>query len=233
METVFNSAYLVVVWWLVAAMLLRWKRIAPENRGVCLYLLLAFGFLALGDTGHVGFRIIAFVMGGLDANVALLGIRWNIAALGAAATAWTFTVFYVCMLFMWKSRFNRTVTLLPAFLILLALVRAGIMLHPANSFNSLIIVEPWFTVRNIPLLIMQAGTAFLLIRDAVQRNDRLFLWIGLLIVVSLACYAPVVALVKTYPAAGMLMIPKTMAYLAIAVIGYRGLFCSSIPSVSA
>jgi hypothetical protein len=41
-----------------------------------------------------------------------------------------------------------------------------------------------------------------------------------MILVSYACYIPVILLVQQVPPIGMLMIPKTMAYLAIAVISY-------------
>jgi len=42
--------------------------------------------------------------------------------------------------------------------------------------------------------------------------------------VSYAFYAPVILWVATVPVLGMLMIPKTCAYVAIALIAYRALF---------
>jgi hypothetical protein len=45
-----------------------------------------------------------------------------------------------------------------------------------------------------------------------------------MILVSYACYLPVILLVQQVPLIGMLMIPKTMAYLAIAIIAYRALY---------
>jgi len=71
---------------------------------------------------------------------------------------------------------------------------------------------------------MQVGTVYLMLRDALPARDAIFKWIGIMIIVSLVCYAPVVAFVKTYPNVGMLMIPKTIAYLVIAYISLRGLF---------
>lgn len=45
-----------------------------------------------------------------------------------------------------------------------------------------------------------------------------------MILVSYAFYAPVILLVQKMPLIGMLMIPKTLAYVAIAVLAYRHLF---------
>ena len=223
-EILFNFLYLIVIWGFVIAMINRRNVVAEHDRGVALWIFLAFAFLAIGDTGHVGFRVIAYSLGSFDTHVRLFGYEVNLVALGSLATAWTFTIFYVFMVFMWRSRFNKQFELLAYLLLTAAVVRSLIMLHPANEWNSLQIHEPWYTVRNIPLILMQMGTAYLIMRDAKAFDDPTFRWIGIMIVISLMCYAPVVALVKTYPLVAILMIPKTLAYLGIAIIGFRNLF---------
>lgn len=45
-------------------------------------------------------------------------------------------------------------------------------------------------------------------------------FVALAIVISFACYLPVVLWVDKYPKLGMLMVPKTCAYLWIVMIGY-------------
>ena len=45
-----------------------------------------------------------------------------------------------------------------------------------------------------------------------------------MITVSFAFYIPVILFARQIPLIGMLMIPKTVAYLAIAWIAYRGLW---------
>ena len=45
-----------------------------------------------------------------------------------------------------------------------------------------------------------------------------------MILVSFACYIPVILFVQQAPAIGMLMIPKTMAYVAIGFLAYFDLF---------
>lgn len=47
---------------------------------------------------------------------------------------------------------------------------------------------------------------------------------GLPILVSYAFYTPVVLFMQRWPLLGMLMIPKTLAYVGMAIIAYRTFF---------
>jgi hypothetical protein len=58
------------------------------------------------------------------------------------------------------------------------------------------------------------------LRDAIAYHDTTFRWIGICILVSYACYIPVILFVQQAPVIGMLMIPKTMAYVAIGFLAY-------------
>jgi hypothetical protein len=73
-------------------------------------------------------------------------------------------------------------------------------------------------------MVQGLGVATLILRDARAERDTPFTWVGLMILTSYAFYMPVIFLVQQYPLVGMLMIPKTMAYVAIAVIAYLSLF---------
>ncbi|WDU83620.1 hypothetical protein [Caloramator sp. Dgby_cultured_2] len=64
-EIIFNLTYLFLIWLMVISMKLKEKSLPKENKKVGEYLLLAFFLLALGDTGHVGFRAYAYMLGGL------------------------------------------------------------------------------------------------------------------------------------------------------------------------
>ena len=59
-EASFNVAYLIVVWGLVAVMIGQRSSVAPGDRRVARLVRWAFALLALGDTGHVGFRVLAY-----------------------------------------------------------------------------------------------------------------------------------------------------------------------------
>ena len=223
-EVAFNIAYLIVIWGLVVAMTQRRSQVAPEDRRVAELARLAFLLLAVGDTGHVGFRVWAYASGGLDSTLSVFGRQVSLVGLGALATAITVTLFYVLVLEMWRARFGKPWGWIGYMLLAAVPVRFLLMVPAGNQWNSPVPVQPWSTIRNLPLMLMGLGAAYLILRDAMAAGDRTFTWIGAAIVVSYAMYMPVIFFVQQIPTIGMLMIPKTLAYVAIAVIVYRDLY---------
>jgi hypothetical protein len=191
----------------------------------------AFGLLALGDTGHVGFRVWAYARGGLDATIQVLGREVGLVGLGALSTAITVTLFYVLMLFIWQHRFEKPLGALGYVLLAAAVVRLVVMAFPQNQWNSSVPPWTWSIVRNLPLMIQGLGVAYLILRDARAAGDRTFQLVGYLILVSYGFYIPVILFVQRVPIIGMLMIPKTMAYVAIAWLAYRGFYARRSPEV--
>jgi hypothetical protein len=106
-EIIFNLMYLLVIWGLVVAMILNRNRVAPENQRAARLVTWAFALLALGDTGHVGFRVLAYALGGLEAHVNIAGLSLGLVGLGALSTAVTVTIFYMLMLAVWQERFQK------------------------------------------------------------------------------------------------------------------------------
>mgnify|MGYP000569069809 CR=1 FL=1 len=219
-ETVFNIAYLAVIWWLVITMWRHRVFVAPRDLRTADRIMWAFAFLGFGDIGHVGFRVVSFAMGGLDVPVTILGKQVLLAPLGSLSTAITFTIFYALLIMAWRERYNKPYGALGYFLFILAIIRLIIMTHPDNGWQSLQAVQPWSLYRNLPLMLIQVGLAYLILRDASAANDRTFIWIGRMILVSFACYAPVIFFQQQVPQIGMLMIPKTMAYLVMAFLAF-------------
>jgi hypothetical protein len=84
--------------------------------------------------------------------------------------------------------------------------------------------QPWGTLRNVPLVVLGLGVAALMLRDGLRTHDRPFVWVGALIGLSYAMYIPVILFVQQAPTVGMLMIPKTLAYVGIAVVLWRSLY---------
>ena len=220
----FCCFYLLSVWYLVISMITEREVAAAKDKNTALWVLLAFALLALGDTPHIGLKLLGSALGNLQHPITVLGIKTDFDAFGALATECTFTLFYVCMLLAWKARFNRQ-SQLPVFLVLgVAAVRFLIMLHPENVYSTMRVREPWFTLRGIPFVLLQSAIAYLILRDALKSRDKIFTWIGMLILLAAACFATVLFFGVTYPALQMLMFPKTMAYLLIGFIAYRGLY---------
>ena len=58
---------------------------------------------------------------------------------------------------------------------------------------------------------------------AKKNNDKAFRWMWLTIVLSFAFYIPVVLWADVVPMIGMLMIPKTCAYVWTVLIGYNAM----------
>ena len=229
-ETSFNIFYLIVVWWLVIVMWRRREVVAPADRRTADLLMWAFAWLGLGDIGHVGFRVVAYAMGGLDVSVNFFGNSLLLAPMGSLATAITFTIFYVLIVMMWSARYNKPYGGLGYLLFALAVLRLLIMTHPANGWNSMQAAQPWSMIRNLPLMMMQLGVAYLILRDARAAHDKTFIWIGSMILVSFVCYAPVIFLQQQVPQIGILMIPKTIAYLVIAFLGFFELYKVKVAS---
>ena len=106
------------------------------------------------------------------------------------------------------------------------------MLFPQNKWNRTVPPHPWSLYRNLPLVVQGLGVAYLILRDGIATKDQVFKMIGVMILVSYAFYAPVILFVQEVPMIGMLMIPKTMAYVAIAWIAFVSLFQVSSPELA-
>lgn len=219
-EIGFNVLYLIVIWTMVVMMTRRLPDVSPENQPVANRFRWAFLLLALGDTGHVGFRVVAYALGGLDANPLWVG-------LGALATAITVTIFYVIMLDIWRVRFNQSYGWFEYLLIASVPVRFIVMALPGNDWGSTVPPVFWGPFRNIFLMILGLGVLFLILRDAIKIKDGLFQRVAYCIFFSYLFYTPVIFMVRDYPLLGMLMIPKTIMYIVIAFLAYYGLYPSA------
>ncbi|MEI8132647.1 MAG: hypothetical protein WCG34_09445 [Leptolinea sp.] len=213
-EIAFNISYLIVIWTLVILMVQRFGSVADLNKPVARLLVWAFALLALGDTGHVGFRVIAYARGGLEANAGLIGV-------GALSTAITVTVFYMILVFVWRLRFQKPLGWFGWMLLAAGIIRLGIMMFPQNQWEAIVPPYDWSLLRNFFLVVQGVGVMFLILRDSTREGDDTFRLIGYMIALSYLFYAPVILWSAAVPLLGMLMIPKTCAYVAVAVIAYR------------
>jgi hypothetical protein len=223
-EIVFDVFYLATIWTLVGIMSYQLRRL-PQNRvHLASVFLAAFFFLVLGDTGLLGSRIIAYAAGGLDYSPAFLGGSIHLAGLGNLSTSITVTIFYLCFLELWRRRYNHPFTVWYYVLAAAAVVRFIVMMPPQNQWQFHIAPVGWGIFRNIFLTIQGLGVAFLILHDARRKQDRLFVTFSTLIFVSFLCMWPVIPFYPRFPLIGMMMIPKTVAYMAIAFIGYKYFF---------
>jgi hypothetical protein len=216
-EIGFNVLYLIVVWIMNGIMSIQISKVPLEDRKIANLFRWAFVLLAIGDTGHVGFRVAAYALGGLEKNNMLIGI-------GSLATAITVTFFYVLMLYIWKERFHRKFGLLEYLLLTSVPVRLIVMAFPQNDWGNSVPPPFWGLLRNLFLVILGVGVLYLYLRDSIKAKDRLFRWMGYCIFFSYLFYTPVILFARDIPLIGMLMIPKTVMYIAIQFLAYLGLW---------
>lgn len=213
-EIIFDVLYLLAIWLLVILMWNRRAYLNDETRKVGQLFIAAFFLLALGDTGHVGFRVVAYARGGLAANPSLVGM-------GALATAVTVTFFYMVVAEIWRVRFGKPRNAFWWSLIIIGFIRLIIMIPAGNDWGSAVTPLNWSLARNIPLMIQGLAIAVALLVSGIRAHDRMSIWVGIMIFVSYAFYTPVILFVQKIPLLGMLMMPKTLAYVAVALIAFR------------
>ena len=94
---------------------------------------------------------------------------------------------------------------------------------PQNAWTSAEAPLSWGIYRNIPFAILGAVIVILFYRSARIKQDKIFRFLWLAVVISFGCYIPVVLFADLVPPVGMLMIPKTCAYVWVVLIGYNAM----------
>lgn len=210
METLFDVVYLTTV--IIIGLLM-----IKGSKGNKQYLL--FGIMAvtlgLGDSFHLVPRALALCTTGLENYTVALGI-------GKFITSLTMTVFYVLLYYVWRLRYKvegkkgLTITVY-----VLAFLRIILCLMPQNAWTSAEAPLSWGIYRNLPFAAMGILVIVLFYQSARRTGDKAFRFMWLTIVLSFAFYIPVVLFADTIPLIGMLMIPKTCAYVWTVLIGYN------------
>lgn len=209
MEPLFEIVYLICVIGLGISIL-------KMTHGRAQYKL--FGIMAIvlgcGDAFHLVPRIYAMWTDGLSNHVAALGF-------GKAVTSVTMTVFYCLLYRVWQLRYQKQrMPALSAILYGLAIVRIVLCLLPQNQWLSADAPLSFGIYRNIPFALMGAIIIALYSIEAKRTQDKAFRFLWLAVLLSFLFYIPVVLFADSIPAIGMLMIPKTCAYVWIVWMGY-------------
>lgn len=208
-ETLFDVIYLVLVISVGIKMI-------RESRGSSQYRL--FGIMAVtlgcGDAFHLIPRAYALCTSGLENYVTALGI-------GKFITSVTMTVFYILLYYVWRNRYHvEGKNGLTAAVYLMAGLRIALCLFPQNRWTSADAPLSWGIYRNIPFAALGLLVILLFYKSTREHKDGEFRWMWLTIVLSFGFYIPVVLWADVFPAVGMLMIPKTCAYVWTVIIGY-------------
>lgn len=204
-ESVFDIAYLSIVLSLGIRLLLE------NSREAKLFGIMAI-VLGLGDSFHLIPRVISHLSyGGFEANG--FALSW-----GKFVTSITMTIFYVMFYYYYRSQSKDYSASKMNIVYFLALIRVVLTVLPQNNWGNISENYMFGIYRNIPFAILGA----LLIYWSFKEKDKPGLKnMSLFILLSFAFYIPVVIWADNYPVVGSLMMPKTMAYLMIVVLGYR------------
>lgn len=208
-ETLFDVAYLITVI-TIGILMIRGSKGERQFR--------LFGWMAVvlgaGDSFHLVPRVIALCTIGLENYTVPLGF-------GKLVTSVTMTIFYVLLYHFWRQRYHISGRFsLTAVVYVLAGVRIALCMMPQNQWLSTEAPLSWGIYRNIPFALLGLLVIVLFYHSAREHKDKAFRWIWLTIVLSFGFYIPVVLWADAVPMVGMLMIPKTCAYVWTVLIGY-------------
>lgn len=210
METLFDVVYLTTVI-TIGILMMKKSKGNPQYR--------LFGIMAvtlgLGDSFHLVPRALALCTTGLENYTTALGI-------GKFITSLTMTIFYILLYYVWRLRYKvegkQTLTIS---VYALAILRIVLCLMPQNAWTSATPPLSWGIYRNLPFAAMGILVIVLFYQSAKKASDKPFRYMWLTIVLSFAFYIPVVLFADTIPIIGVLMIPKTCAYVWTVLIGYN------------
>ena len=209
METLFDAVYLITVITLGIMMIVK-------SKGEKQYLL--FGIMAVvlgfGDAFHLVPRAFALCTSGLENYAVPLGI-------GKLITSITMTLFYILLYYVWRIRYEiQGRAWLTVSFYLLAAARIVLCLFSQNEWTSADAPLSWGIYRNIPFALMGLLIIILFYQSARKTEDKSFRFMWLTILLSFGFYIPVVLWADVNPLIGMLMIPKTCAYVWTILIGF-------------
>lgn len=210
METLFDIVYLTTV---ISLGILMVKN-AKGNKQYLLFGAMAI-VLGLGDSFHLVPRAYALCTTGLENYTTALGI-------GKFITSITMTFFYVMLYYVYRNRYDiKRKNGLTATFFLLSFARIALCFFPQNGWTSTNPSLLWGIYRNIPFALIGLIIIVLFYKSAKENNDVNFKYMWLTIVLSFGFYIPVVLWADVNPLIGMLMIPKTCAYVWTVWIGYK------------
>lgn len=208
-ETIFDVLYLGFAITAGLIMLIKGNQPLVKKFGLMAVL------LGAGDSFHLVPRSYALWTAGLEANAAALGI-------GKLITSVTMTIFYLILFYIWRERYKikdgkeLTVTMWT-----LAVLRVALCMLPQNQWLAYRQPLLFGVLRNIPFAIIGVIIIVIFAHEAKKAEDAIFRFMPLAVALSFGFYLPVVLFSGIVPIVGVLMIPKTMAYVWIIFMGWQ------------
>lgn len=213
MEAVFDTCYLLFD--LIAGILF-----FAFSHGSPLFLL--YGVLTwtlcFGDAFHLVPRVLRAVKGSNEKIERQLSIGLQISSI-------TMTIFYILLLYIWKQTFYEMTApvMLEILIWVSAAIRIAVCMLPQNNWCGKEGNRKLSVIRNAVFAVTGICVIVLYVMSGNTYGYHMTR-MAAAIVVSFGCYLPVTLLSKKMPKIGMLMIPKTCAYVWMIVMGLQLLF---------
>ncbi len=213
MEPIFDILYLLTVSAIGIFMIVKGK----TNKQYLLFGIMAV-VLGFGDAFHLIPRVLALTAGegGFEKYATALGI-------GKFITSITMTGFYFILYFIWRERYkiegHHYLTAIYLFCGVFRIVTC--LFFPQNDWinNNANCSMTWTLLRNVPFIIVGVIIITLFATSAFKHKDKNYYCMFITIILSFGFYIPVLFWADTIPVLGLLMIPKTCAYVWTVVIG--------------
>ncbi|MFA6624362.1 MAG: hypothetical protein WCS80_01180 [Bacilli bacterium] len=214
MESAFDVIYLLSVITIGIYMIVKARK--NKDRELLLYGIMAVS-LGGGDAFHLIPRIIGLIQfGDIDMYTKFafpLG-------LGKLITSITMTVFYLLLYYVWKVHYGvKGMKSLTISMYALAVIRVILCCFPQNEWFVYPSPLSWSIYRNIPFAILGIIIIILFAMKSYPLKDKVYMGMPIAIFLSFAFYFAVVIWGESYPTVGLLMIPKTLAYVAVVIMG--------------
>ena len=186
---------------------------------------------AIFDAVYLIFDLVAAILFFIYSNGDMLFILYGILTLtlcggdGLQISSITMTVFYIILMYIWKFTFpGFTIPVIIEVIIWIsAIVRIVICLFPQNNWCTDEGNMKLSVIRNSVFAVTGIGVIILYLISGNAYGYHLTRMVAA-IIISFGCYIPVTLFSKTKPKVGLLMIPKTCAYMWIIAMGLQLLF---------
>ena len=145
--------------------------------------------------------------------------------IGLQISSITMTVFYILLLYIWKQTFYEMTApvMLEILIWVSAAIRIVVCMLPQNNWCGEEGNRKLSVIRNAVFAVTGICVIVLYVMSGNTYGYHMTR-MAAAIVVSFGCYLPVTLLSKKMPKIGMLMIPKTCAYIWMIVMGLQLLF---------
>ena len=176
---------------------------------------LACILLGLGDAFHLIPRAIGLYTKTLDNPSPTLAMYLGV---GKLVTSITMTIFYVLLyLFIYKRINKKRNIVLDITMCLLVIARITLLCFKQNEWTLNGGSVYWGIYRNIPFVLL--GILVIVLLFLYFRKEKYFSLMWIAVILSFLFYLAVVIFASKYSWVGMMMLPKTVCYIWIGVMG--------------